>query len=207
MSAGQPAADAACTSDAQPPDQRLHRTLGRAVALLLLKGGRDGLLLLVKLCYNAVRLTVDGLGALAALLARHHARLSTLPGRAVRVARAVLVAASSQPLLRKLGTLLSYLISLNVSLAANDDLDDAARLSLRCSSCLSLLFSSIRCGPAGRRMGVDAPVAPQQAACLPGSRTLPRGDPGRPADQAQPWACSAAGGKLLPFLRARAPAG
>lgn len=119
--------------------------LGYRVLALLVRSGRDGLVLLVRLCYNSVALLIRGIDALISWVLKHHMAVLRAPGRAARLLARALHALVSNAIVRHLSRALSHLVNLHVSAAVNNDLDDAAKVSLTASSCLALLFNTLRC--------------------------------------------------------------
>lgn len=108
-----------------------YQHYGQELALFLLQHGKDSLQLYLHFLLRAsscLRLWLQE--------NQQHILLSSVTA-ALRWLRVKLLA--------PIGQLLSGLLSLQLRISTNDDLDDATKLSARLNSCLSLLFGAVRC--------------------------------------------------------------
>lgn len=109
-----------------------YQHYGQELALFLLQHGQDSLQLHLRFLLRAsscVRLWLQD--------NQQHLVLASI-AKALRWLRLKLLA--------PIGQLLCGLLSLQLRISTNDDLDDATKCSARLNSCLTLLFGAIRCG-------------------------------------------------------------
>jgi hypothetical protein len=117
------------TSSSTALDRYQH--YGQELALFLLQHGKDSLQLYLRFLLRASSCLKLWLNE-----NQQHAVLASV-ARALRWLRVKLLA--------PLGQLLSGLLSLQLRISTNDDLDDATKLSARVNSCLTMLFGAVRC--------------------------------------------------------------
>jgi hypothetical protein len=108
-----------------------YQHYGQELALFLLQHGKDSLQLYLRFLLRAsscLKLWLKD--------NQQHVVLASI-ARALRWLRVKLLA--------PLGQLLSGLLSLQLRISTNDDLDDATKLSARVNSCFTMLFGAVRC--------------------------------------------------------------
>jgi hypothetical protein len=108
-----------------------YQHYGQELALFLLQHGKDSLQL-----YLHFLLKASSCLKLWLHENQQHAVLASI-AQALRWLRVKLLA--------PIGQLLSGLLSLQLRISTNDDLDDSTKLSARVNSCLTMLFGAVRC--------------------------------------------------------------
>lgn len=116
-------------------------SLGKRIAVLLVKHGRDGVVALIT---ALTKLITSGFKLTQTFLDEHREVFLQLPVQLGRTLVLVVKYVLATPLVKKVLEVVSRLISINLSVSTNQELDDATKLSARFSSYLSLLFGALR---------------------------------------------------------------